>query len=70
MTDSSAKVEHPSVKILGKPWDTESEKFEHDLSKLRDFVPLSAKIFDPLGLLAPFTIGIIYVSTGQIGMIL
>ncbi len=67
VSDPSTEDEHSSVKILGIPWNTESDEFEYDLRKLIDFVKtlpstkravlrLSAKIFDPLGLLAPFTI--------------
>ena len=56
-----------SVKLLGINWNTESDKFLFDLSELtceakslpvskRTFLKLTAKIFDSLGLLSPFTI--------------
>ena len=85
-SSSSSGSEHSSVKILGVPWDTESDELECDLSKLTDFIKtlpptkrtvlrLSAKIFDQLSLLAPFTIVMKcyskpYVSMGLIGTIL
>ncbi|XP_078364115.1 uncharacterized protein LOC144648427 [Oculina patagonica] len=55
------------VKILGIYWDVIRDEFHHDLSELieyaealpatkRSVLKLSAKIFDPIGLLTPFTI--------------
>ncbi|KAL9954863.1 hypothetical protein ACROYT_G042448 [Oculina patagonica] len=55
------------VKILGIYWDVIRDEFHYDLSELieyaealpatkRSVLKLSAKIFDPIGLLTPFTI--------------
>ena len=55
------------VKILRIYWDVIRDKFQYDLSELleytqsllitkRSVLKLSAKIFDPIGLLTPFTI--------------
>ena len=55
------------VKVLGSIWNTATDEFTFDLSDLseqakllpttkRSFLKISAKIFDPLGLLSPFTI--------------
>ena len=55
------------VKILGNYWDVIRDEFRYDLSDLieyadslpvtkRSVLKLSAKIFDPIGLLTPFTI--------------
>jgi hypothetical protein len=55
------------VKVLGVPWDTETDAFTFDLSVLvkyarslpatkRSVLKISAKIFDPVGFLSPFVI--------------
>ena len=55
------------VKVLGLNWDTASDKFFFDLFDLCNFgsslsatkrsvLTLTAKIFDPIGFLTPFTI--------------
>ena len=55
------------VKVLGLNWDTASDEFFFDLSDLcnygsslsatkRSVLKLTAKIFDPIGFLTPFTI--------------
>ena len=56
------------MKLLGVWWDTERDKFQFDFKEVTTFVKslpptkrsilrISAKAFDPLGLLSPFTIG-------------
>ena len=66
-SDSSNQDEQSSVKVLWMTWNTENDEFEYGFGELVDFVKtlpptkrsmlrLSAKIFDPLGFLAPFTI--------------
>ena len=55
------------VKVLGSIWNIATDEFTFDLSDLseqakllpttkRSLLKISAKIFDPLGLLSPFTI--------------
>ena len=55
------------MKILGIYWDVIRDEFQFDLSELIEYaeslpvtkcsvLKLSAKIFDPIGLLTPFTI--------------
>ena len=64
--DGKPKTEQ-FVKILGIYWDVIQDEFHYDLSELikyaealpatkRSVLKLSAKIFDPIGLLTPFTI--------------
>ena len=56
------------VKILGLNWDCKADKFYFDLQEVitlaksllptrRSILKVSAKLFDPLGLLSPFIIG-------------
>ena len=62
----SKKNEECSIKILGISWNVETDEFEYDLNDMGDYartLPVMkrsvlrlAKIFDPLGFLAPFTI--------------
>ena len=65
--NTSRENEDCSIKILGVSWNVETDEFEYDLKKWMDYAKtltptrrsvlrLSAKIFDPLGFLAPFTI--------------
>ena len=60
--------ETSEVKILGIRWDTKRDKFQLDFKEITTFVKslpptkrsilrLSAKVFDPMGLLSPFVIG-------------
>ena len=55
------------AKVLGSIWDMDSDEFQFNLSSIVDYsrtlpftkrsvLKLSSKIFDPLGLLAPFTV--------------
>ena len=57
------------AKVLGLTWNVKTDQFEYDFSKLleymkslpvtkRSVLKLSAKIFDPLGFLSPFTIAL------------
>ena len=59
--------ENAIVKVLGSIWNTDTNRFMFDLVDLsqhtsllptrkRSLLKISAKIFDPLGLLSPFTI--------------
>ena len=59
--------ENAIVKVLGPIWNTDADQFTFDLLDLsqhasllpttkRSLLKISAKIFDPLGLLSPFTI--------------
>ena len=59
--------ENAIVKVLGSIWNTDTDQFTFDLVDLsqhasllpttkRSLLKISAKIFDPLGLLSPFTI--------------
>ena len=59
--------ENAIVKVLGSIWNTDTDQFTFDLVDLpqhasllpttkRSLFKISAKIFDPLGLLSPFTI--------------
>lgn len=61
------QVSDKLVKTLGVCWDTESDEMSFDFKELieyantlkvtkRSLLKLSAKVFDPLGLLSPFTI--------------
>ena len=67
--ESYAKTtsENAIVKVLGSIWNTDTDQFTFDLVDLsqhasllpttkRSLLKISAKIFDPLGLLSPFTI--------------
>ena len=60
--------ESSKVKLLGIRWDTERDKFQFNFKEITTFVKslpptkrsilrISAKVFDSLGLLSPFTIG-------------
>ena len=60
-------TENAIVKVLGSIWNTDTDQITLDLVDLsqhasllpttkRSFLKISAKIFDPLGLLSPFTI--------------
>ena len=60
-------VDDTTVKVLGSIWNTSTDQFKFDLSDLsekakllpatkRSLLKISAKIFDPLGLLSLFTI--------------
>ena len=64
---SSAAEESRQVKILGLNWSVQSDKLLCDTAELlayakslpitkRSVLKISAKIFDPLGFLSPFTI--------------
>ena len=66
---SKTESSNTQVKILGMSWDTNEDhfcfEFENLLSYMQSLSPtkrsvlrLSAKIFDPLGLLSPFVISI------------
>ena len=61
------KTEDKLVKVLGLPWDINSDEFVLSLSALasyartlpttkRTVLKVAAKIFDPIGFLSPFTI--------------
>ena len=63
--NTSTENEDCAIKILGVSWNVETDEFEYDLKKWMDYaetltptrrsvIRLSAKIFDPLGFLAPF----------------
>jgi len=56
-----------TVKVMGSTWNTTSDRFEFNLSDLvnqapllpptrRSLLKISPKIFNPLGLLSPFSI--------------
>ena len=60
--------ETQELKLLGVKWNTEVDFFQFDYKEVVDFMKsllptkcsvlrLSAKVFDPLGLLSPFVIG-------------
>ena len=60
--------ESQKVRLLGVKWNTEQDEFQFDFKEVTNFVKLlpptkrsvlriSAKMFDPLGLLSPFIIG-------------
>ena len=60
--------ELPEMKLLGVRWDTQQDEFWFDFKDVTTFVKslpptkrsilrISAKMFDPLGLLSPFIIG-------------
>ena len=60
-------LEDKNVNILGLNWNVESDKFHFDLTKLMEYaaslpptkrsvLKVSAKIFDPIGILTPLTI--------------
>ena len=64
---SNIQTRAKSVNVLGTAWNTETDEFQFELSELmslakslpltkRSFLRISAKIFDPLGILTPFTI--------------
>ena len=67
-TPSSSEVKTDNVvKVLGLNWDTAVDEFFFDLTELYDFgkslpetkrsvLKLTAKIFDPIGFLTPFTV--------------
>ncbi|XP_022778398.1 uncharacterized protein LOC111319952, partial [Stylophora pistillata] len=68
-TPSSSEVKNGTiVKVLGLNWDTESDEYFFDLRELykygsslpatkRSVLKLTAKIFDPIRFLMPFTVG-------------
>ena len=64
LTEGGAS-ETSEVKILGIRWDTERDEFQFDFKEITTFVrslpptkrSISAKVFDPMGLLSPFVIG-------------
>ena len=60
--------ETQEVKLLGVKWNAELDTFHFDVKKVTDFMKslpptkhsilqISAKVFDPMGLLSPFVIG-------------
>ena len=64
---NNSQPNEKSVKILGTTWNTETDEFQFELNELiklvkslplikRSFLKIFAKIFDPLGILSPFTI--------------
>jgi hypothetical protein len=64
----SSNTKDSAVKVLGLNWNTKSDEFYFEYDELYDYainLPLSkrsvlkvtAKIFDPIGILTPFTIG-------------
>ena len=66
-TSDNGQARKEPVKVLGMPWDVDEDTLLHDYVKLsryantlsatkRSVLQLSAKIFDPIGLLTPFTI--------------
>lgn len=67
-TPRSSEVKNDTiVKVLGLNWDTASDEFFFDLTELykygsslpatkRSVLKLTAKIFDPIGFLTPFTV--------------
>lgn len=67
VTSSSSSNE--IVKVLGLHWNVDSDEFQFDPTELieyaltlpptkRSVLKLSAKIFDPIGILAPFTVNL------------
>ena len=69
VNESSKSVERCCVKILGTNWDVHKDELQCDIADLltyvkslpstkRSVLKLSAKIFDPLGLLSAFTINL------------
>ena len=65
--DDEGSTDNGIVKVLGSIWDTANDQLTFNLSDLSDqakllpttkrsLLKISAKIFDPLGLLSPFTI--------------
>ena len=67
VTGTTIKPNSNTVKVLGSIWNTASDTLEFNLFDLvkeakslpptkRSLLKISAKIFDPLGLLSPFTI--------------
>ena len=67
VTSDNGQGKKEPVKVLGIPWDVDEDTLLHDYVKLsryattfsatkRSVLQLSAKIFDPIGLLTPFTI--------------
>jgi hypothetical protein len=67
VTGTTIKANSNTVKVLGSIWNTASDTLEFNFSNLvdeakslpptkRSLLKISAKIFDPLGLLSPFTI--------------
>lgn len=67
VTGPSINANNNTVKVLGIIWNTTSDQFEFNFSELcnqakslpatkRSLLKISAKIFDPLGLLSPFSI--------------
>lgn len=67
VTGPSINSNNDTVKVLGSIWNTTSDQLEFNFSDLanqakslpatkRSLLKISAKIFDPLGLLSPFTI--------------
>ena len=67
MTGTTTNTNSNTVKVLGSIWDSESDTLQFNFVDLineakslpptkRFLLKISAKIFDPLGLLSPFTI--------------
>ena len=67
VTGTTIKANSNTVNVLGSIWNTTSDTLEFNFSNLvdeaksllptkRSLLKISAKIFDPLGLLSPFTI--------------
>lgn len=65
--DANKACNNTTVKVLGSVWKTATDRFTFDLAELseqakllpttkRSVLKISAKIFDPIGLLSPFTI--------------
>ena len=66
-TPGNSESKSHIVKVLGLNWDTSSDEFFFDLTELynygralpetkRSILKLSSKIFDPIGVLTPFTV--------------
>ena len=66
-TSANSTADNATVKVLGSIWNTATDQFKFDFTELseqakllpttrRSLLKVSAKIFDPLGLLSPFTI--------------
>ena len=66
-SDQECKTRNDPVKVLGIPWNVDEDTLFHDYVKWskdattlpatkRSVLQLSAEIFDPIGLLTPFTI--------------
>ena len=61
---ANSTADNATVKVLGSIWNTATDQFKFDFTEQAKLLPttkrsllkVSAKIFDPLGLLSPFTI--------------